>query len=317
VLATIGFALLAPGSARTAAAPVAVLASLAGLPHGAADAGLLRSAPVGRTGLLGLGYLLAALLTGVLIMFAPVPTFVALLVLAVVHFGTGELEYARPAAPVGGAGQRSDGAARWPRARDAAAVLAVGGVAVAVPFAVHPRGVDAVLRAVSPGLPGALPMWWRWAAVALAAVCAVAVAAVDLPRGRVGPVAELALLALLGLSAPPVLAFGIFFGAWHSLRHTARLLALPAAPLPAASGSVSSGPVAAGYTGPTLDRRTFACAGGGSVLVAAAAITVLWGTGTAAPGLVAAAVSALLALTVPHTAVVLWLDRRSRPVRPS
>lgn len=306
VLATLVFAVLAPRAAAVAAAPIAVAAALVGLPHGAADAGLLQATPARGIGARGLGvaYLIAALATAGLVRLAPVPTFLALLVLAVVHFGAGEVEYAREvsATRAGALGLRD-------RLRDLAAVVAAGGLVVGVPFAVHRSGVDAVLRAVDPSLPAALPGWLRWSAVAGSGACAVVVAAIDLPGRRIGPSAELALLAALGLLAPPVLAFGVFFGAWHSLRHTARLLALPSDGRPPA-GSVARNRPAAGEP-PVLDRRVTAWAGGGSVLVATGGITALVLLGTAPAGLVAASVTALLALTVPHTAVVWWLDRRS------
>ena len=304
VLATLAFAIAAPRAAAVAAAPIAVAAALVGLPHGAADAGLLRAASARRARVMGCAYLIGALATAGLVRIAPVPTFLALLVLAVVHFGAGEVEYARGASaiPSSAIGLRG-------RLRDRAAVLAAGGLIIAVPFAVHPSGVDAVLRAVDPALPAALPGWLRWSAVGLSGVCALVVGAIDLPRRRFGPSAELALLAGLGLLAPPVLAFGVFFGAWHSLRHTARLLALPSAARHPGRSAGRNRPAAEGP--PELDRRVTAWAGGVSVLVATGGVVALLAHGTATAGLVAASVTALLALTVPHTAVVWWLDRRS------
>jgi Brp/Blh family beta-carotene 15,15'-monooxygenase len=47
---------------------------------------------------------------------------------------------------------------------------------------------------------------------------------------RMREVIDLSLLALLALIAPPLVAFAVYFGCWHAMRHTARLtLILPKA----------------------------------------------------------------------------------------
>jgi len=283
VLTAVTGSLLAPGAARAVAVPVAVAAVLVGLPHGAADAGVLSAAPTRYRRLLGLAYLGAAVAVAALAVLATVPVVLALLILAVVHFGTGEVETTR--APAGS-----------PRWRRWAGVTAGGALVIAVPFAVHPVPVNAVLAALDPRLPAALPPVVRWSAVAVAAACGVAVAVADHRRGAHVAAGDLALLTVLGLSVPPVLAFGVYFGLWHSVRHSARLFALPAEP---------------GWPVPHLNRSVSLLAGAGSVAVAGVGVLVMAATRTPAPSVLGHLVLALLALTVPHTAVVAWLDRRT------
>jgi len=309
VLAAVTGSLLVPGAARAAAVPVAVAAVLVGLPHGAADAGVLSAAPTRHRRLLGLAYLGAAVAVAVLAVLATVPVVLALLILAVVHFGTGEVE--TTPAPAGS-----------PRWRRWAAVTAGGALVIAVPFAVHPVPVNAVLAALDPRLPAALPPVVRWSAVALAAACGVAVALADHRRGAHVAAGELALLTVLGLSVPPVLAFGVYFGLWHSVRHSARLFALPAEPAEPAGTAGPAGQLRAAGTGrpapavggpsvPHLNRSVSVLAGAGSVAVAGVGVLVMAATRTPAPSVLGHLVLALLALTVPHTAVVAWLDRRT------
>jgi len=45
-------------------------------------------------------------------------------------------------------------------------------------------------------------------------------------RGRKRDAIDLTLLALLAVFAPPLVAFAVYFGGWHALRHTARLTSL-------------------------------------------------------------------------------------------
>ena len=75
--------------------------------------------------------------------------------------------------------------------------------------------------------------------VALAAlwVVAAAVAGTSAVRARQpGVLVDLVLVGALGLLAPPLVAFAVWFGGWHALRHSARLLTVdqPAAGLVAA-----------------------------------------------------------------------------------
>jgi Beta-carotene 15,15'-dioxygenase len=93
---------------------------------------------------------------------------------------------------------------------------------------------------------------------------------------------------------PPAAAFGAYFGGWHAVRHTARLLALtPAGP---------------GRDTPARVLGRFARSAALPSAAALAVLALLWSRRRVADP--AAAVAVLLALTFPHAAVVGWLDRR-------
>lgn len=127
----------------------------------------------------------------------------------------------------------------------------------------------------------------------------LAAAVLALRAGRPGIAAEVLLVAAVLAVAPPAAAFGAYFGGWHAVRHTARLLALtPAGP---------------GRDAPAQVLARFARAAALPSAAALAVLALLWSRRQVADP--AAAVAVLLALTFPHAAVVGWLDRR-HPARP-
>jgi Brp/Blh family beta-carotene 15,15'-monooxygenase len=94
-------------------------------------------------------------------------------------------------------------------------------------------------------------------------------------------------------------AFAVYFGGWHALRHVLRLLA-------ADPGNADT--LAAGRVAPAL--RRFARQAAGPTAASAAVLALLWSTSSGAIGFLATDLQLLAALTVPHMAVVAWLDRR-------
>lgn len=286
-----------PGPAYDAAVLVAVgVGLLAGLPHGSIDHRLAASLTGRPTAVVAAVYAAVALGTWALLTTAgPALGLVALggvLVLSVTHFGLGELEIIA----------ESTG---WrPRGAVAAAVATAGTGALLLPLARAGEQVAGVAAAVSPVLGTLLAdpqvrlaLAGGWALAALVAVVAA------LRTGHPVVALDVALVGLLGAVAPPLAAFAIWFGGWHSLRHCARLLTVE----PASAAWVLRG------------RTTAAI----RVLVHRALVPSLAAVGVLA-GLVALTVAAadpvdataqtllvLLALTVPHMVVVLWLDRRT------
>lgn len=304
VAAATALLLLAPAAALapstlTVLAPVVLAAAvLVGLPHGAVDLVQpdLGSGPVRRRALLGLVYL-AATGAAIAAWWAwSLPTLVALLALSVVHFGTADDVISRwrtgasPSAPV-----------------RALRVLALGGLPVAVPFALHPAAVAPVVDRLA---PGGLEVLRSLALVALVPIVAAAAATAVLALrsgDRVGAL-EPALLAAMFVAVSPLLAFAVYFGLWHSLRHVGRIVGadLGAGADPGERGRAARFPVTAAAVVGALGR--FARTALVPTLVAVAGLGVLVALG--GTGAVAGALVLVLALTVPHASVVAWQDSR-------
>jgi len=119
---------------------------------------------------------------------------------------------------------------------------------------------------------------------------------------RLREVLDLIVLATLALIAPPLVAFAVYFGCWHAMRHTARLtLILPKAKSAAAEDNPRSSFIAAVIPGlPALF---------GTVVVALV-IALLDSTNIDASYLWYLLV-VVWALTVPHMLVTSKIDRKA------
>lgn len=268
----------APDLARAAGPALLALGIAAGVPHGALDA-VVPAWAAGRRArrsavvLTALAYAAAVLAALALHAALPLATTVALLGLAVVHFGQADA-----------VDERAEGlGVAW----RAAGVLAAGAPAVVLPVALWRSDTDPVLAALAPALPHLLGPALRTALLAVVVAAVVATASRQVRAGRPLRAVEAALPAAMFAVVSPYAAFGVWFGGWHSLRHLARLAALA----PAATS---------GERVRVLVRSAALPTAGGLVLLAAL-------VGTGAP--VAAALLGLLALTVPHAVVVARLDR--------
>ena len=281
-----------------------VLAALAlGMPHGAADTELLRAAAEGRRDrhlLLASAYAAVAAAATVVVRRGGGGVERAVLLASAAHFAEGEA--ACWGAPPGG----------HRRARTALRLLAAAATTVVVPAAV---GV-ANRRPPEVGVSGALEPAPRAAGeatglallrdraaartvappVAVAAAAVVALAA----TGDLQAAGDTALLLALPLGAPPSVAFAAYFGGWHAVRHTARVLdALVADGQLPAPGSLPAGMV-------ELTRR--------SAWAAVVGVVVAGALAAADPDHASDnAFAAVLGLTVPHMATVAGqLSRRGR-----
>ena len=119
---------------------------------------------------------------------------------------------------------------------------------------------------------------------------------------RISDAIDLSLLFLLAITAPPLVAFAVYFGCWHAMRHTARLtLVLPRSQKAFAEGKSGNAFLSAIWPGLPALIGTFVVAGivialrGGSV-----SDQFLWIT-----------LVIVWALTVPHMAVTARLDRKA------
>jgi Brp/Blh family beta-carotene 15,15'-monooxygenase len=283
---------LAPGTAATLAWPIAVAGVVLGVPHGAVDHLVpwwwsQRTAPVRALAAFTLGYAAVAAAALAAFLLVPTPTVALFLVLSAVHFGRGEVAAwaERAGRPV-----PRPGAELLPAA-------ATGGTVVGALLWADPATTDPLLRAVAPALAdGVLAV--RGPGLAGVAVLVVLAAGWLLAAGRRGDAAEVLLVAAVFAVAPPLAAFGVWFGAWHALRHTGRLLDL----------AREAGERTGGTPGWTAASVRLTRAAWLPSAAALGAIGLLWALRDVAP--LEAQVSVLLALTFPHAAVVWALDRR-------
>lgn len=191
---------------------VALIALVIGIPHGAVD-NLTLAGPITRgrrlqlTGL----YMALAVAAALAIYTWPGPAFVLVLAMTVWHFGTGDVEATRELRglpPVRG-GWRIGYA------------LALGSAPVLLPLT-SPAAVS-TLVAIEPRL--ATVMTDPIIAVTRLGVLLLVIGTMLwlIHTGDLRGAIELMALSVLGYVASPLLAFAVYFGFWHALRHTARL----------------------------------------------------------------------------------------------
>ncbi|HEX8496048.1 MAG TPA: Brp/Blh family beta-carotene 15,15'-dioxygenase [Actinomycetales bacterium] len=295
--------LVAPAAAERLALPLAVIGVVLGVPHGAVDhlvpwwwgrSGAGRRPAPAVLAAFVVGYVAIAGAALACSLLAPAPTFVVFLVVSALHFGRGEVVTSaeRAGRPLPHRGQE------W------STTLAPGLVVVGLLLWARPERTAELLQPLSPGLARAVP---AAATIGLAATAAAVVLAlaVQLRRRRHLDAGELVLMTATFAVAPPLAAFGVWFGLWHAVRHTGRLLDL------ARTDDAAAAPTSAQWWA-ALRRLTIA--GALPTAVALAAIVAMWLLRDVA-GL-QAEVAILLALTFPHAAVVWALDRHeaARPV---
>lgn len=259
---------------------------LVGFPHGAFDHLVARPLLRPRLGRwwwvpFGAGYVGLAGLVLLAWWAAPAVTLAGFLAASALHFGLGDAE---------------DGLAPR-RVPLAVSVLAYGALPLLLPMALHPAEAAPVLAALA-GVPveamqdalataaWMLPAW----AAAFALVVSAAV------RERRGVLERLAMAAGFVL-LPPLLAFGVYFGAGHAVRHVLRL------------GAWHGGTprAAVRWLALTMLPAAAVCAAGIGALA-------LLGRDTAADVL-APMFRVIAALTLPHMLVTAWLDTQGQDGR--
>ena len=316
----LALAALVPLGPLTGAWPVAVLAAplaaslvVFGLPHGAVDPFVLRRGLLGRAAVSAV-YLAVALAVLGVWAWAPRASAVAFLGLTALHWGLGDLHTL----------VAFDGAVHLrTRAQRAAFVAVRGGLPMLVPLVAAPdvyrRVVGWMAGALDPAAPvsaslGAAEALFR-PDVRLAlgvgfAVLAVSSLALGFRRaGGAGQrawridAAETTGLAVFFALVDPLLAVGVYFCLWHAPRHLARLVAWS----PAAVEQVEASGAIGGRVWAGVAARALPGTAGALALLGA-----LWvGLGPAATvgGAVGLYLAVIAAVTVPHAAVVAWMDR--------
>ena len=264
----------------------AIFALAIGIPHGAVDhLTMSRSFPPKQ--LLGLAaiYLAIAVAAAAAVIAAPGIAFIVVLAMTVWHFGTGDVE----------ASHELDGTPQETGAPRIIHALAVGSAPVLLPLT-SPAAVS-TLTAIQPRLAEyftpTVIMVTRTAVLALIVVCLLML----IQQGRTRATLELAALTVLGYVVAPLLAFAIYFGLWHALRHTARL---------------------AEHTHGTISARTIwqTFAQGLPALIGTIAVVGLLAAFTSSFTVSGAwlwfGLAIVWGLTVPHMIMVTAFDRRQR-----
>ncbi|HXV92280.1 MAG TPA: beta-carotene 15,15'-dioxygenase, Brp/Blh family [Pseudonocardia sp.] len=294
VAGLVGFAclaLLTGGAPAPVVLAVAAAGLVAGLPHGAVDHLLLSRLGGHPLAAVAVAYAAAATAAWALLYWAGPLAQWGVIALSVVHFGLGETEVWRETSG-------------WHPPPATTAVLALAGSgALLLPLARAGDELGDVAAAFSPAVAGAIAaapvragLAVLWGAAALVSVLAA------LRAGRPRIAGDVLLIGAVGALLPPLAAFALWFGGWHAVRHTGRLLAVePGCATLAATGRTGSA------------ARRLARLAALPTAVALVAVLVLVGLTVAAPAPEAALAEVLrilLALTVPHMLAVLWLDRR-------
>ncbi len=294
VLCTIGVVSPLAASAATALA-VATTLTL-GVGHGALDHELperLRRAPRSVTLRIAVAY--AALVGAGFAAFlaAPLPMLLLFLAVSVAHFGAADIAFAHRYAGV------------HETQHAVLQQIALGLFPIVVPVVAHPKAVlslmpGASVSVVSFGTAGAHVRFAFLVAVGLA-VIAVTYARM---RKRGAPRwyrYEVAIAFIAFVVAPPVVAFFIYFGAWHAARHALRLAEAYGVDAQAVIPSPAVRSLAA-FALRALPMTAAALAIAGAAFVLFARVLPL--------AIVAAALA--FAVTVPHTLAVRFFNRVGR-----
>ena len=270
---------------------IALIALAIGIPHGALDHLVtLPRSNFKKMALFITLYVAVAVIAVIAILTWNVVGFILVVIMSAVHFGIGD------AAFISEIDRRSEETKRFQKYLYA---TAAGTLPVFIPL-VSDKSTSA-LEKVNPalvdwhqGLNNDL-MLWVMLITAFALLRLV-------QRRRDGEAIDLVLLYLLAVTAPPLVAFAVYFGCWHAMRHTARLtLTLPSSQEAFTNGSAKRAFIRAVLPGTPALVGTF---------VIAALIVLLRGDSLDDQFLWVSLV-VVWALTVPHMAVTARLDRKA------
>jgi len=195
---------------------MAAIALAVGIPHGALDhlVALKNAAPLKMT-IFILIYVAIALAAIWAILQWNVWGFIAVVLMSSLHFGIGDSAFIAELDRL----ENREGSAIpvWAYAG------AAGLLPVVIPL-VNSRSSEA-LEKINSNL---IDWHFGYTEQIQLAVSAIAILSfiVLTIRKRYNEVLDLSLLAALALFAPPLVAFAVYFGCWHAMRHTARLTSL-------------------------------------------------------------------------------------------
>lgn len=267
---------------------IAIAALALGIPHGALDH--LVTLPRSKATTMALFiviYVLVAVIAVIAILEFNVIGFILVLLMSATHFGIGD------AAFINEIDRRSGQRIKLPRTIYA---LCAGTIPVFIPL-VNSASTDALAQ-VNP----ALIDWHQgFDQEILSGVTALGIAGIFFLtlRKRRREALDISLLLVLALTAPPLIAFAVYFGCWHAMRHTARLtLSLDSSQAAYKDGNLKKAFVAAVIPGTPALVGTFVIAAIMAAIGTEFTDDFFW-----------MALVVVWALTVPHMAVTAKLDR--------
>ena len=194
---------------------MAVVALAIGIPHGALDhlVTLPKSQPL-KMALFVTIYVAIALASIWAILQWNVWGFIAVVLMSATHFGLGDCAFISELNALEGTSHRLPVWAYAP---------AAGLLPVVIPL-VNSRSTEALTK-VNESLINWHHGYTSLIQIAVAIVVTLSVMTL-LSRKRYRDLIDLLLLAALASIAPPLVAFAVYFGCWHAMRHTARLTSL-------------------------------------------------------------------------------------------
>jgi Brp/Blh family beta-carotene 15,15'-monooxygenase len=267
---------------------IAVTALALGIPHGALDhlVTLPKSKPLVMALFIAI-YVLVAAVAVVSILKFNVIGFIFVLLMSATHFGIGDAAFINELDRRGGTKKR------LPRTVYA---IAAGSVPVLIPL-VNSASTDALAQ-VNPALIEWHQGFNQEILIAVTLFALVAIATLFFSH-RKRETLDIALLLVLALLTPPLIAFAVYFGCWHAMRHTGRLtLTLASSQRAFAQGDSHQAFISAVIPGLPALVGTFLIAGVLALLGNEFNDDFFW-----------MALVVVWALTVPHMAVTAKLDR--------
>ena len=267
---------------------IAVTALALGIPHGALDhlVTLPKSKPLVMALFIFI-YVLVAVVAVIAILKFNVLGFIFVLLMSATHFGSGDTAFINERDRRGGRKRA------LPRTIYA---VAAGATPVLIPL-VNSASTDALAQ-VNPALIDWHQGFDQEILYGVTGFALIAIVTLFLSH-RKRESLDIALLLALALIAPPLIAFAVYFGCWHAMRHTARLtLNLESSQRAFASGDSKKAFTRAVIPGVPALVGTFLIAGLLALLDNQFNDDFFW-----------MALVVVWALTVPHMAVTAKLDR--------
>ena len=196
---------------------IAVVALAIGIPHGALDHLVtLPKAQPKKMALFIVIYVAVAIVAVIGILKFNIVGFILVLFMSAVHFGIGDAAFINEIDKRGDSSQKLN---RW------FYIPAAGFTPVFIPL-VNSASTQA-LASVNPALINWHKGFDSEILFIVSSFTAVAIVVMGFTK-RYREALDLTLLLLLAHLAPPLIAFAVYFGCWHAMRHTARLtLSLP------------------------------------------------------------------------------------------